>query len=68
MTLGMTGEHVVSAGKSKKKTFDTHVDGWILSLAIKEYAREVLECIQLAPNRARINSEGSCGSITQSNR
>jgi len=47
-----------------KKTFDTHVDGWIiLSLTIKEYARDVLECIQLAPNRARINGEESCGYI-----
>lgn len=56
-------------GKSeKKKTSDTHVDVWkILSLTIKEYARDVLERIQLAPNRARMNGEESCGSITLSN-
>jgi hypothetical protein len=40
----------------------------VLSLTIKEYARAVLECIQLVPNRARINGEESCGSITLRNR
>jgi len=64
MTQRIRGEHGISAGKSEKETFDTHVDGWIiLSLTITENARDVLECIQLAPNRARI-----CGSITLSNR
>jgi len=30
MTQGMRGEHGVSAGKSEKETFDTHVGGWIM--------------------------------------
>lgn len=43
ITQGMRGENGVSAGKSKKKkTSDTHVDGWIiLSLTIKETASVV---------------------------
>jgi hypothetical protein len=45
MTQGMRGEHGVSTGKYVKKRLFTHVDGWILSLEIKEYSREILECM-----------------------